>query len=396
LLGSNYQRDSVFDEPLEFLSDNDAAHLFQALDPQAYADESRFKGQMRAETYSAFGRAEFNITNELTLEGALRYNSDRRTFDSCAFIVTNHLARFENLARGGAPPTLGVGDCYIVDTANGSLPVSNIHNILNQDSVPWKIGLSWRPQADIMAYANVSRGYKAGAAAVLAAATTDQVKPVPQESLLAYEVGLKASLLDHHIQLNASLFHYDYKDKQLRGEERDPIFGPLEALVSIPKSHVDGAEVQLTAQPYTGLTIDTALTYVQTEIDQFTGFNALAQLGNQSHTPFPFAPKWQPITNIDYKFRLSENFEGFVGGTHTYNSKTYTGIGALNILRIDSYSLFDLRAGAEFDNGRYRVWAWGKNITNKYYWTDAFVYGNTISRFAGQPATFGISLSSRF
>jgi iron complex outermembrane receptor protein len=396
LFGANYQRDSVLDQPLEFLSDNDAAHLFQTVDPKAYADESQIKGQMRAETYSAFGRVEFNITDTLTLEGAVRYNSDRRTFDNCAFIVTDHLARFENLARGGAPPTLGVGDCYIVDPANRSLPVTDVHNALNQDSVPWKAGLSWTPQPDLMIYANASRGFKAGAAAVAAAATTDQVKPVPQESLLAYEAGIKTGLFDHRVQLNSSLFYYDYKDKQLRGDELDPTFGPLEALVSIPKSHVEGAEAQLVAQPLQGLTIDTALTYVQTEIDQFDGFNAEAQFGDQSRTPFPFAPKWQTITNVDYKFPLSDDIEAFVGVSHTYDSKTYTGIGALNILRIDSYSLFDVRAGAEFENGKYRIWVWGKNITDKYFWTDAFVYGNTISRFAGQPATFGISLSGRF
>lgn len=396
LFGVNYQRDSVLDEPLEFFGDVDSAHLFESINPQAYADESQIKGQMRAETYAAFGRVELNLTDELILEGAIRNNLDHRTFDNCAYIVTDHLALFENIFRGGAPPTLGVGDCYIVDPANGYLPVTDVHSTLNSDSVPWKGGLTWTPKPDLMIYANVSRGYKAGAAAVAAAATTDQVKPVPQEALLAYEAGIKTGLFNHQVQLNTSLFYYDYRNKQLRGEELDPTFGPLEALVSIPKSHVEGAEAQLVAKPFDGLTIDTAVTYVETEIDQFTGFNGQAQFGDQSHTPFPFAPKWQPITNIDYKFPLSDNVDAFVGATHTYNSKTYSGIGALNILRTDSYNLFDLRAGVEFGNGRYRVWAWGKNITDQYYWTDAFVNGNTISRFAGQPATFGISFSGRF
>jgi iron complex outermembrane receptor protein len=136
---------------------------------------------------------------------------------------------------------------------------------------------------------------------------------VPQESLLAYEGGFKASLLDRRVQFNASAFYYEYKDKQLRGAELDPVFGPLEALVSIPKSHVEGVEVQLNARPTEGLTLDTSATYLDTKIDQFTGFNALAHFGNQAGTPFPFSPKWQSITNIDYAFPLSPRMKGFVG-----------------------------------------------------------------------------------
>jgi outer membrane receptor protein involved in Fe transport len=72
------------------------------------------------------------------------------------------------------------------------------------------------------------------------------------------------------------------------------------------------------------------------------------------------------------------------------------GLGALNTQRIDAFSLLDLRAGLELEQDRYRVWAWGKNVTNRYYWSNVLPYGNTISRYVGQPATFGISASARF
>jgi hypothetical protein len=46
--------------------------------------------------------------------------------------------------------------------------------------------------------------------------------------------------------------------------------------------------------------------------------------------------------------------------------------------------------------GRYRIWAWGKNVSSEYYWTNVLPYGNAISRYVGQPATYGVSLSGRF
>lgn len=396
LVGANYKGDSVSDAPLQFFADSDAARLFLPLDPQAYADESQYKGRLRADTYAVFGRVEFELNDRLTLEAALRYNIDRRSFDNCAFVATDHLARFWNIFRAGAQPPTRVGDCYVVDPANGLQPVSNVHNTLNQDSVPWKVGFQWTAAADTMMYANISQGYKAGAVAVLAASTVNQFRPVPQEDLLAYEAGIKAGLLDNRVQLNAAIFYYDYSDKQLRGSVRDPAFGPLEALVSIPKSHVEGAEAQLIAHPIPGLTLDAAATYIQTEVDQFVGFDALANFGDRSHTSFPFSPKWQTVSNLDYQFPFMTSIDAFVGITHTYNSKTFTGVGALDLLKVDSFNLIDLRAGVDIDDGRYRIWAWGKNVANEYYWTNTFANSGAMTRFLGQPATFGLSFSSRF
>lgn len=400
LVGGNYAQDEVTDKPLEFAGDDSAAHVFEFLDPQAYVDEALTTSEMRAKTFAAFGRVEYELVDNVKIEGGVRLNADQRTFDNCSIALTSHFASFWNIFRaaiGGAPsPPTEIGDCILLNPANDYRPVNDVHNALNQGSTSWRAGLDWRAEPNLLLYANASKGFKAGAAPVLSASTTTELKPVPQESLLAYEAGAKASLFDRQVELNVSVFYYDYRDKQLRGAFRDPVFGPLEALVSIPKSHVEGAEVQLVAHPIDGLTIDTSATYLQTEIDQFIGFDALANFSNQAGTPFPFSPKWQSITNVDYRFPISSAVAGFVGGSLNYVSETYAGVGALNLMRIDAYTLLGLRAGIELDNGRYRLWAWGKNVTNEYYWNNVFVFADAVSRFVGEPATYGVSLSARF
>jgi iron complex outermembrane recepter protein len=396
LLGANYTRDRVQDRPKQFFSDNDVGRLLIAFDPEAYGDEGLFTGRMEVETYAAFGRVEFAASDSLMLEGAVRYNADRRTFDHCAIVTSEHFARFWNLIRAGAQPPTDIGDCWVLDPANALQPVDNVHHVLDEDSESWRVGVNWTARPDLLLYANISQGYKAGAVPVLAASTVAQLEPVPQESLRAYETGIKVGLFDRHAQLNLAAFYYDYEDKQLRGAVLDPTFGPLEALVSIPKSHVVGAEAQLVARLTEGLTLDTAAIYTDTQIDEFTGFDASAQFGDQSGTPFPFSPKWQSITNLDYEFALSPTLNAFLGGSLIYNSETFAGVGALDLFRIDSFTLLDLRAGVELQDGRYRVWAWGKNVTDEYHWTNVFANGNAISRFVGQPATYGVSLSARF
>lgn len=396
LFGANYAHDVLDDEPLQIFRDNDVGRLFEGVDPEAYADKGVFTGRMRVETYAAFGRVEVGISEQLMVEGGIRYNADRRAFDNCTITVSEHFARFWNLFRGGAQPPTVLGDCWVLDPANALQPVDNVHSSLEEDSWSWRTGVSWTARPGLLLYGNVSKGYKAGAVPVLAASTVTQFTPVPQESLLAYETGVKASLFDQRAQLNASAFYYDYDDKQLRGAVLDPVFGPLEALVSIPRSHVAGAEAQLVAHLTEGLALDTSVVYVDTKIDEFTGFNAMAQFGDYSGTPFPFSPKWQSITNVDYEFPLSSGRRGFVGGSLIYNSETFAGVGALELFRIDSFTLLDLRAGIEFGEGRHSVWAWGRNVTDEYHWSNVFANGNAISRFVGQPATYGVGLSARF
>lgn len=396
LAGINYANDKVKDQPLQTFRDVDLSHMYEALDPLAYADLNLMTSRVHVETAAVFGRVEYGLTDTLMVEGAVRYNADRRSFDSCVLTVTDHFARFWNFFRGGAAPPTRVGDCFVLDPANGLQPVDNVHSDLDQDSVSWRFGLNWTARPDLLAYANVSKGYKAGAVPVASVSTIPQYTPIRQESVVAYETGVKAGLFDRRVQLNAAVFYYDYRDKQLRGAVQDVAFGPLEALVSIPKSHVLGAEAQLVARPVDGLTLDTALAYIHTRIDQFTGFDGTAVFGDQSGTPFPFSPAWQLAANLDYAFPLTDRLRGFVGGSLSYRSATYAGVGAPESFRIDAYTLLDLRAGIERADGRLRAWAWGRNVTNEYYWTNVFLNANAVARFVGQPATYGVTLAGRF
>ena len=60
---------------------------------------------------------------------------------------------------------------------------------------------------------------------------------------------------------------------------------------------------------------------------------------------------------------------------------------------LTGYAVFDARLGYAFAGDRYRVMLWGKNVFNKYYVTNANHFLDATVRFAGQPATYGVTLS---
>jgi iron complex outermembrane receptor protein len=42
------------------------------------------------------------------------------------------------------------------------------------------------------------------------------------------------------------------------------------------------------------------------------------------------------------------------------------------------------------------VTVWGKNVLDKYYWTNTLATFDTVVRYAGRPAEFGVTLDMKF
>jgi outer membrane receptor protein involved in Fe transport len=106
----------------------------------------------------------------------------------------------------------------------------------------------------MMLYANVSRGQKSAAFPTVAGTVASQFAPAKPETVIAYEVGAKATGLGGRVRISAAAFHYDYRDKQVRGKTIDPNIGPVGALVNITRSSVWGGEVTVDAEPLKGST----------------------------------------------------------------------------------------------------------------------------------------------
>src|SRR3546814_20182272 len=77
--------------------------------------------------------------------------------------------------------------------------------------------------------------------------------------------------MDLKLSINGAAFYYDYKDNQLRAKFVDPIFGALDKLVNVPKSKIKGAELNVNAQPTSGLTLSGSVTYLDAKVSKYEG-----------------------------------------------------------------------------------------------------------------------------
>lgn len=386
LLGVNYQNDRVTDNGYTQIN----ISSFRAALGSGLGDGTP-TNRTKIETYAVFGNAEYQLTPELKILGGIRYTKSKNDTSTCTFDGgMGATALLQSLLLGvNIPP----GGC--ITSINGTPGISNFQ--IHEDNISWRTGLNWQATPQILLYANVSRGYKAGGVPQLFAFNANQLTPVTQESLLAYEIGAKMTLLNDTLQLNGALFYYDYTDKQLKSRVPVVPIGNLESTINIPKSRVQGAEMQITWRPVPSLTLSGGGSYVESRIGDGTqGFDGFGMPTDLSGKTFPLTPKWQLTGDIEYDRPLSDRLNAYIGGSASYQSQAFSLLGELPLLKIEPYTLYDFRFGVHHPDDKWRVGAFVRNLTNKYYSLLKSPVADTAIVFAGQPRTYGVTASVRY
>ncbi|MBK7250225.1 MAG: TonB-dependent receptor [Gammaproteobacteria bacterium] len=191
------------------------------------ATPSSFGGE--TESIAGFGQVSYRpgaFSGRLELTGGLRYTQDNK--------------KFFNLAFPNSP-----GDKDFTNTS-------------------WLASANYKFTDDIMGFARVSTGYKAGGfsprSPFLAA-----FKP---EKATAYELGLKAEWLDRRVRTNLSVFQTDYKDLQVQ-QFQSGTGGSVGYTVNAAEATFKGVELEVVAVLAEGLTVDAAFGYTDPKYDRY-------------------------------------------------------------------------------------------------------------------------------
>jgi outer membrane receptor protein involved in Fe transport len=400
VLGGNYEHSKTFEKDIYLFTESTVALTYGLGSSGATADQTM-------NNYALFANGEYDLTSQLTFKAGGRYTKAKRSAEVCTLDIGNGnaIAFFELISGQVIQP----GQCLALgfDFVPGLFT-----DTLKEDNVSWRVGLDYKPSRDVLLYANVAKGYKAGSYPILAATSFSSYLPVVQESLLDYEAGFKMKFFDRKVGLNGAAFYYDYRNKQLLTKIIDPVVGTIPALANIPKSRVKGVELELTAAPVEALHLSAGLTYLDAQITRYIGVNAAGVAADFAGTDVPFTPKWQYVLSADYNVPTGGPVRPFLGMTVTGRSSSISIVGGDSgatpqpgyrakvplgeTFNLPSYTLLDLRAGVEAEDGAWRLMIWGKNVTNKYYWQNAITSYDVVTRYAAQPATYGVTFSYKF
>lgn len=315
-------------------------------------------------TWSVFGQGTWHFSEQWSATLGGRYTDEEKEFDQNfgLFLLPDYVF----LADLGFPKETG-----------------------NYSKFTPKLGFEYRPSPDALLYASASRGFKSGGFSFTAPAPGGY-KP---ESLWAYEVGFKSDLLDNRMQLNGSVFSYDYDDLQVLAFI---VPGSID-VTNADAATIQGMELEVRAKATRSLELALGVSYLDAEYDVYPAAPApggvtVDAAGNRLNN----APEWMLQFGLDYR-RAFTAWEFYTSANYGWQDEVFFTADNNDVDRQGSYGLVDAAIGIESLDRHWDISIWGRNLTDEEYITWSVQYtppGRT--GHAGLPLTYGLRASYRF
>jgi iron complex outermembrane receptor protein len=174
------------------------------------------------------------------------------------------------------------------------------------DNVSWMGSASWKFTPDVLVYATYAQGWKAGGVERYPG-RADHLT-YKDENSGNFEVGVKSSLLDQRVTLNAAAYHIDIKNQQMNNVIPDPHGGPVPITVidSASRSHVDGVEGELGFRATKALHFSAAVSYSNGVFDDFVRAFSATDTFDMSGKAFENVPKLTASASVNYRRPLAD------------------------------------------------------------------------------------------
>lgn len=295
---------------------------------------------------SVFGQLEFSPVNGLSASAGARYTDEKKTY---------FFRRIDPVTGGPAALVGGLNNVQATPYRNKRWD--------------YRFNLNYRWAPELMTYATVSTGFKGGGVNPRPF-TPAQAAPFLPETLTAYEIGAKSDLFDRRLRVDVSAFYNVYSDIQIT------TFGPymdfpLSARpANAGKAHVKGLELEATAHPIDGLTIDGSVSYLNFKYVELSA-GAIAA-GINSGMVNAYTPGWKSSIGVQYAYDA-----GSVG-TFTpridmnYQSSFYSQAQNAPTNLVDAYTVLNARLSYKPEDSRWEAALAVTNLANKYYYVNKF------------------------
>jgi iron complex outermembrane receptor protein len=251
----------------------------------------------------------------------------------------------------------------------------------------------WHFTPESMLYARVATGYEPGGPNATFP-TSNLPNSYTSATTTNYEVGVKSSLLDHHLTVEIAAYQIDWHAIQL-----DVNIGGLNGIENAGTARSRGVEWNFAYIPISGLTLDFNGAYTSALFTHVLP-GVVKGVGANVGDHLPFVPLWESSASAQYERTLFGDYSGFVG-----LNWRFTGVRGANFeafgprQRVPGFSIFDMRAGIE--KPAWSAALYVKNLANKIGIN--YVRDGTLKNTLGpqdalvtQPRTVGLTLTANF
>jgi len=321
------------------------------------------------DTFAFFGQATWHIGNIWHVTGGLRWSDEEKTSD--LFSQTNSTAISNEL----------VGASFLDSV---STPIDATLD-RSSDNLDWMVRAAMDIGDESMIYASAATGTKSGGFQTVSGTVDD--REFDDENTTTYELGLKSTLLDARVRINAAAFFTEIDDFQ---SQRQLETGLGTFVSNEAEVEVSGLDFQLEALPLPNLTLSAGLLYMHKyEITD----------GPEDGAELPFTADYSGNLAATLVFPLADG--GIYWRTdYSYMDDHITNVAKSADLRdsdVDDRNLVNTRLGWRNDN--WNISVWGKNLTDDDYASQTispFLVSGMDAYFLAPPRTYGATLRYDF
>lgn len=341
---------------------------------------STYEGSTKSQ--ALYGQAEYDITDDLMLTVGLRYSDDTRKSHK-VYIDTDQLS----LKRPVFIDEDKTGWKYSPDQKG------------SDSNVDYRLALQYRLTDDVMIYGSAASGYIAGTTTQ----TGNLLDPTEAES---YEFGVKSTLLDGAMTLNATYYNVKYTGLTTSLLTiNDQGFAVAETVPGGGQTS-QGIEAQMNWQATDNLLVTSGFAWDGSEFDTFLKKNAYTEddgLANEygyfdlDGSETPFAPEFTLNIGLTYQWELG-NGGHIVPGFLVYYSDDYRTFSAPYAwAHQDSYTTVDLFATWYSPSDKFSVQGFVTNATDEDVITgsDSFSGNRAVVDF-NNPRQWGFRFAYNF
>lgn len=224
---------------------------------QSSASDLLYATQTKRDAFAAYTQAVFDLNDSFTLTLGVRYAEDKLEaeenlwrYSETGAAAGGFLALYGglaavNIANGGL--VKDANGNYTVPTekaTNGGIPFAlSVYRPFERTDkkTTGRVNLDWDINDSTMMYFSATSGYRSGGYSLVYFSQTPTYDP---EELMAYEIGYKSQLLDDTLQLNASLYMYDYSSIHTFTTEVGSLGGTTTSVLAAPGGEVMGIEAE--------------------------------------------------------------------------------------------------------------------------------------------------------
>ncbi|HBO1214834.1 TPA: TonB-dependent receptor [Pseudomonas aeruginosa] len=358
---------------------------------------SKANGKIETDSFALFAQGTWHLSERLDFTAGLRGTYEEKN------------AKIERFAPLGGAAVGGIGAAV----RNGQLGAYDSGDLSQYNFAPSALlSLSYQFSDELLGYASLSHGEKSGgvnlAVGSAPSAGADSLLVGPERANDA-ELGLKSTLFDRRLLLNANLFWTGIHGYQATTLYQAPGSTQLvQVLANAGSVRSRGLEFEATALPLRGLTLNFNGSYNDVTYLSFKDAPCPAEVSTRPGAPSSCdltgqrvvgASKWIANLNGEYQWRLGDRLQPYVSASYAYRSAAEGTLDNSDLSKIDGYALVNLAAGLRSDlgDGQLDTSVWLKNAFDKDYYLSAFASINgSYTASVGQPRTLGVSLRYDF